>query len=147
MPRVDREIEIGAPVESVFAFMSNPINMQLYPGIIMVHEMTGEGLGRHWREVYKLDGVDMPEECTVIEYDPYHREVLENRGPIESTWTEEFDPEEAGTHLHFTLDWKIPDFLSDEEALYNLDDLTRHSVDDYLHHVKDTLESMMSFHA
>ena len=147
MPRVDREIDIGAPVESVFAFMSNPVNLQLYPGISEVRELAGEGLGRHWREAYKLGGMEVQEECAVVEFDRNHREVLESHSPLESTWTEEFDPEDSGTHLHFTLEWKIPDFLPDEAALYDLDDLTRHAVDDYLHRVKDSLESIMSYRA
>ncbi len=146
MPRVEEDITIGAPVETVFAFMDDPVNTQLYPGIVSVHDMTGDGLGRHWRENYRFGGIEMLEESTVIEYDPNHKEVLENRGTIESIWLEEFAPVEAGTRIHFVVDWRVPENVRDEETVCTLDEITRDSVHKYLHNVKYTLESIGSLH-
>ena len=147
MPRVEEEITIGAPVETVFAFMDDPINIQLYPGIVDVRDMTGDGLGRHWRESYRFGGVELLEESTVVEYDPGRREVLENRGGMESIWTEEFMPVETGTRVHFAVDWRAPEKVRDEEVVYTLDEITRDSVHKYLHKVKYILEGTRSLHA
>ncbi len=140
MPRVEEDISIGAPVEDVFAFMADPVNTQLYPGIVGVHGMTGCGLGRSWRESYRFGGREIPEESTVIEYQPNHRKVLENRGAIESVWLEEYTPTETGTRVHFVVDWRVPGDVRDEETVCTLDEVTRDSVHKYLHNVKYILE-------
>ena len=109
MARVERSIVIEAPVEKVFAYVEDPMNQLEYlPSIVEVKDVTGQGVGAHYRWAYKMTGLRFEGESTMTEYTPNERMVVEGKGGIASTWTWIFTPEEGGTKVNLTVEYTIP---------------------------------------
>ena len=111
MPTVKRSIIINAPVEKVFNYIADPRNEpEWLPGSVEVTDVTRteEGVGSHYRWVYKILGIRLQGETTVTEFVPNERIVTESKGGIPSTFTHTFQPEGAGTKGTVTVDYTIP---------------------------------------
>ncbi len=74
MAKVERSITINAPVDKVFAYISDPANqLEWLPSITDVRDVTGQGVGRRWGWTYKMIGLSFRGEDEVIEYIPNQR--------------------------------------------------------------------------
>jgi carbon monoxide dehydrogenase subunit G len=94
MAKVEKTITINAPVEKVFGYVEDPMSQLEYlPSIVEVKDVTGQGVGGHYRWTYKMAGVRFDGESTLTEYTSNERMVVEGKGGIASTWTWIFAPE------------------------------------------------------
>ena len=109
MAKVEKSITVNAPVEQVFAYVENPMNQLEYlPSIVEVKDVTGQGVGAHYRWTYKMTGLRFEGESMLNEYIPNERMVVETKGGIASTWSWTFTPEDGGTKVHLTVEYTIP---------------------------------------
>jgi len=111
MAKVERSITINAPVEKVFAYIADPmLDPEWQPGSVEVKDvtLTEEGVGSHYRWVYKLVGLRFEGESTTLEYIPNRRIVTQSKGGIVSTWTYTFEPHDGGTKLSVVVEYTIP---------------------------------------
>jgi carbon monoxide dehydrogenase subunit G len=109
MAKIEKSITINAPVEQVFAYISDPTNQtEWIPSIIESKDHTGSGVGQHWRWTYKMVGVRLEGESTVMEHIPNERRVFQTKGGAVSTWTFTFKPHDGGTKLKMDIDYTIP---------------------------------------
>ena len=109
MAKVEKSITVNAPVEKVFAYVENPMNQLEYlPSIVEVKDVTGQGVGAHYRWAYKMTGLRFEGESTLNEYIPNERMVVETKGGIVSTWSWTFTPEDGGTKVNLTVEYTIP---------------------------------------
>jgi len=109
MPIVNSSINISAPVEKVFAYVTDPLTSpEWVVGMTEVTDVTGSGVGQHFHWKYNMLGVPLRGEGTVREQVPNERRVTEGKGGITSTWTLTFAPHEGGTKLDLELDYTIP---------------------------------------
>ncbi len=109
MATIHRIVSIKAPVSQVFAYLEDPRNdVEWLPGVIETTDVTGSGEGQHHRWKYKMVGVPLSGETTVVEYVPNKRLVLQSKGGGESTWTFLYEPKDGGTTLNLTIDYTIP---------------------------------------
>jgi carbon monoxide dehydrogenase subunit G len=109
MAKVERSISINAPVEKVFAYVSNPANeMEWFPSITDIRDIKGEGVGQKYGYTFKMAGLPLKGESEVLEYTPNQRYVTESKGGIVSTWTWTFKPEDSGTRLNVVVEYTIP---------------------------------------
>ena len=111
MAKVERTGTINAPVEKVFAYIKDPSNnVEWIPSQIEVTDLTRteEGVGSHYRWVYKLAGMRFEGDSTCTEYVPNQRLVTESKGGIVSTWTYAFQPHDGGTRLNLVLEYTVP---------------------------------------
>jgi carbon monoxide dehydrogenase subunit G len=109
MPTINNSINISAPVEKVFAYLSDPRNSPEWLGSLSeVTDVTGSGVGQHYHWKYNMLGVPLRGETTVSEHVPNERRVTEGKGGVTSTWTFTFAPHEGGTKLDVELDYTIP---------------------------------------
>jgi len=109
MEKVERSITINAPVDKVFAYITDPKNeMEWLPGNTDVRDITGQGVGQRWGYTYKMMGVPFKGEDEVLEYTPNQRYVTKSTGGIRSTWSWTFKPEDGGTRLNVTVEYTIP---------------------------------------
>ena len=109
MAKVEKVITINAPVEKVFAYIDDPMNeLEWFPGVMEIRDVTGKGVGARSRFVYKMIGIRLEGESTVTEHIPNERIVTQSKGGIISTWTWTFKPENGRTRLTVVVDYTIP---------------------------------------
>jgi len=109
MARIERINTINAPVEKVFAYLSDPMNeLEWLPGMMEVKDVRGKGVGGHYRFVYRLIGLSREGESTCTEYIPNQRIVTQSKGGIVSTFTWTFKSQNGGTELSVVIDYTIP---------------------------------------
>jgi uncharacterized membrane protein len=109
MATVTKSINISASVEKVFAYVSDPMNTpEWISSVIEVTDVTGSGVGQHYRWRYNMAGVPLKGETTVTEEIPNKRRVTEGKGGILSTWTFTFEPHDGGTKFGINLEYTIP---------------------------------------
>ncbi len=109
MPKLNNSINISAPVEKVFAYITDPLTItEWLVGATEVTDVTGSGVGQHYHWKYNMLGVPLRGETTVSEYVPNERRVTDSKGGAISTWTFTFAPHEGGTKLDLELDYTIP---------------------------------------
>jgi len=109
MAKVEKSITINAPVEKVFAYIEDPMNQLEYlPSIVEVKDVTGQGVGAHYRWAYKMAGLRFEGETTMTEYTPNERIVVETKGGIASTWSWTLTSVDGGTEVGLTVEYTIP---------------------------------------
>ena len=109
MPKLNKSININAPVEKVFAYVTDPpATPEWLVGATEVTDVAGSGVGQHYHWKYNMLGVPLRGETTVSEHVPNERRVTKSKGGITSTWTFTFAPHEGGTKLDLEIDYTIP---------------------------------------
>jgi uncharacterized protein YndB with AHSA1/START domain len=109
MPTIKKSIGISAPVEKVFAYTTNPMNLpEWFVGLTEVTDVSGSGVGQHNRWTYSMIGIPFHGESKITEQVPNQRSVSKQEGGMTSTITFTFAPHEGGTKLDFEVDYTIP---------------------------------------
>lgn len=111
MAKVEKSIIINAPLEKVFAYIEDPMsNPEWMVGMVEAKDVTvtDEGVGSHFRWVYKMAGMRFEGESTTTEYIPNQRMVSQSKGGILSTWTWTFDPHDGGTKVNLVVEYTVP---------------------------------------
>jgi uncharacterized protein YndB with AHSA1/START domain len=109
MSTIHNSININAPVEKVFAYVTDPMNApEWILSLSEVTDVTGSGVGQHYHWKYKMIGIPLHGETTVTEHVPNERLVFKGKGGITSTFTYTFAPHEGGTKLDSEIDYAIP---------------------------------------
>ena len=109
MAKLSRSVIINAAVDKVFAYIDDPTNAPEWnPGLIEVTEITGSGVGQHYRWRYKMAGVPLNGETTVSEHIPNERRVIQSKGALEAHWTFTFEPHDGGTKLGMDVEYTVP---------------------------------------
>jgi len=109
MPKINNSINISAPVEKVFAYVTDPMSLpEWFVGVSEVTDVSGSGVGQHYRWKYTMIGIPFHGETNITEYVPNQRSVSKQEGGITSTMTWTFAPHEGGTKLDMDIDYTIP---------------------------------------
>ena len=99
MAKLVRSITIQAPVDRVFAYISEPANqVEIWPSMVEVTDverLPDGGYTHGW--VYKMAGVRLKGSTETVEFLPNQRFVEETKGGIQSILTWTFEPEDGGS--------------------------------------------------
>ena len=110
MAKLVRSITIQAPVDRVFAYISEPANqVEIWPSMVEVTDverLPDGGYTHGW--VYKMAGVRLKGSTETVEFLPNQRFVEETKGGIQSILTWTFEPEDGGTRLTVETEYKVP---------------------------------------
>ncbi len=109
MPKVEKSITVNAPVEKVFNYVGDPMNqLEWLTSMTKIHDVTGSGVGKHFRWVYKMVGVPLAGESTITEHIPNERLVMKSKGGVTSNWIFTFESHDGGTKMELNLEYTIP---------------------------------------
>jgi uncharacterized membrane protein len=109
MAKIQKSITINGPVDRVFAYVDDVMTSpEWLPSMMEVRDVTGSGVGQHYRWRYKMAGVPLNGESTVTEHIPNERRVTDSKGGVLSTWTYTFEPHDGGTKLGIEIEYTIP---------------------------------------
>jgi len=110
MVKIQRSIEIKAPLQEVYAYLSNPQNEpEWMAGMQEIHNLTGSGIGTHFDWTYKMGGLSFKGESTRLEDDRERHFVAKTKGGVESTWTFNMERRsDEATVLKLEIEYAIP---------------------------------------
>ncbi len=109
MAKLERTITINAPVEKVFAYITDSTNeREFVPSITDIRNIQGEGVGKTYDWTYKMVGIPLRGKSKVVEYKPNERYVSKSSGGVVSTWTWMFRSEAGGTQMNLVIEYMIP---------------------------------------
>lgn len=111
MARIQRSIEIKAPVDKVFAYINNPENEPDWlPSMIEVKNVTGLGVGTHYEWSWEIGEMRFHGESTRIEDVPEKRIVVKSKGEhgTESKWIFNLRKKGDATIFHLEIEYIVP---------------------------------------
>jgi uncharacterized membrane protein len=109
MPKINNSINISAPVEKVFAYVTDPMSLpEWMVSLSNVTDVKGSGVGQHYRWTYKMAGIPLRGETTITKHVPNEHLATESKAGIASAFTFTFASHEGGTKLDMDIDYTIP---------------------------------------
>jgi uncharacterized protein YndB with AHSA1/START domain len=109
MTVVRKEVVVHAPVERVFAYINEPTTLADWlPSMVGVQRVIGTGLGQQYEWTYKMAGLLLRGQSTIVEMVPNRRAVHQSIGTIGSIWTYTLEPHEGGTALAIEVEYTVP---------------------------------------
>ena len=109
MATMEKSITIDSPVERVFDYLRDPkSNLEWFPGMEEIKDVTGEGVGAHFRWVYRMAGFPLEGETAVLQFVPNERMVTQSKGGIASTWTWAFAAVNGGARVDLAVEYTVP---------------------------------------
>jgi uncharacterized protein YndB with AHSA1/START domain len=109
MTVVRKEVVVRAPVERVFAYINEPTTLADWlPSMVGVQRVIGTGLGQQYEWTYKMAGLLLRGQSTIVEMVPNRRAVHQSIGTIGSIWTYTLEPHEGGTALAIEVEYTVP---------------------------------------
>jgi len=110
MAKTVKTINIKAPVEKVFDYISEPTNLtEIWPSLVEVKDvqrLPSGGTKNRW--VYKMAGIRLEGTSEDAERIPNQRLVSKTKGGVESTQIWMFQPEAGGTKVTFEVEYTVP---------------------------------------
>lgn len=110
MTKVEHTVDIQAPIQEVFAALTDPHRtVEWNPNIVEVSGVNGPmRVGSSWRQVTMIMGHPSTLTCTVVRCQPPHEGVLEISGEHQGrTWTR-CEPLGSGTRVTQGVEFNPP---------------------------------------
>jgi uncharacterized membrane protein len=110
MATIKKSIFIQAPVEKIFAFMSEPVNLpEIWPSMVEVKDVQPSPAGGYnFSWVYKMAGMRFDGASETVEVIPNRRVVTKSTKGIESKFVWSYQPEASGTRVTMEAEYVIP---------------------------------------
>ena len=109
MAKTVKTINIKAPVEKVYDYISEPTNLpEIWPSLVEikdVQKLPSGGTKERW--VYKMAGIRL-EGTSESEDTKNQRIVSKSKGGVKSTQTWMFQPEAGGTKVTLEVEYTVP---------------------------------------
>jgi carbon monoxide dehydrogenase subunit G len=112
MAKVVRSVNINVPVEKVFEYLNDPLNLlEIWPSLVEVSDVkrTPDGVGSTNRWAYKLAGMRFEGKAEIVEYIENERVVTKaSGGGMEATHTHTYEGTNGGTKFTCESVYTIP---------------------------------------
>lgn len=110
MAKITRSITIHAPVEKVFAYMSEPANLpEVWPSMVEVKDVKPLPAGGYkfgW--TYKMAGMRFEGASETTESIANQRVVTKSTKGIASTFVWMYEPKNGGTKMTLEVEYVVP---------------------------------------
>jgi uncharacterized membrane protein len=118
MSSISKSITINAPIEKVFAFMNDPMNLpEIWSSMVEIKNARINKLGGYdfgW--VYKMAGLKFDGESATTELIKNKKIVTESTKGIRSKFVWNFDYAKDQTHMTLEVEYTIPNPLINKLA-------------------------------
>jgi uncharacterized protein YndB with AHSA1/START domain len=117
MVKIERTTIINAPVERVFAYITNPANLpEIWPCLVEVNDVhqTLEGTGTTYTWVYKMAGEHFEGTAEITECIRNQYLVVKDFGGLDATRITTLQPANGGTSYTVRVEYVIPVSLLSE---------------------------------
>ncbi len=144
MKKVQKSIEIKAPVQRVYDFLTQPSNLPgIWPNLVAVSNIVSRAGGSHdfdWE--YKMAGIHFKGHATTEEAQPGKLVRVRNEGGIPSTfiWTYQ-GLDGSGTRLTLEVEYTIPAPVIGRIAEALVARMNERDAETVLANLKDAMES------
>jgi uncharacterized membrane protein len=102
-------IVIHAPADRVFAYVDDPMNLvEWLPTMIEIRNVIGTGAGQQQEWTYKMAGLLLRGQATVVEHVPNKSAVHQTIGMISSNFGYAVEPHEEGSVLTLEVEYSVP---------------------------------------
>lgn len=109
MALLSKSAVIHAAPERVFAYVTKPLALpEWLPSMVEVRNIVGTGAGQQYEWTYKMAGLLLHRQSTVVEYLPNQCAVHQSIGSIGSDWTMAVAPHEEGALLSIRVEYSVP---------------------------------------
>ena len=142
MAKITKSVTINAPVEKVYAFMSEPTNLpEIWPSMVEVKDVQPSPAGGYnFSWVYKMAGVRFDGASETTEAIPNQRVVTKSTKGIESTFVWMYESEGGGTKLTLEVEYTVPIPLLGKLAEAFIVKQNQHEADVMLANLKARME-------
>jgi len=110
MAKITKSVTINAPVEKVFAFMSQPTNLpEVWPSMVEIKNVQPSPAGGYnfgW--VYKMAGMRFDGASETTESITNQRTVTKSTKGIKSTFVWIYESKDGGTKLTVEVEYIVP---------------------------------------
>jgi carbon monoxide dehydrogenase subunit G len=105
MAIIERSIDIKAPLERVFSYITDPANrVEWIPDVSSIRNTSGSGKGQKWDYTYKMHGIPIKGKVEVTEYIQNKRYSHKNNRGFAKNWSYDFQSTSEGTRLTVTVE-------------------------------------------
>jgi len=102
-------IVIHAPADRVFAYVDDPMNLvEWLPSMVEIRNVIGTGAGQQQEWTYKMAGLLLRGQATVVEHAPNKSAVHQTIGMISSDFGYTVEPHEEGSVLTLEVEYSVP---------------------------------------
>jgi uncharacterized membrane protein len=149
MANVHKKITIHAPIDKVFAHMTDPRNLpEIWPSMVEVKNVrpgTHGGFNFDW--VYKMGGMHFNGSSDTTEFVHNKHQVTKSTKGIESKFTWDYETIKDGTQLTLEVEYKVPVPLVGKIAEAVLAKQNEHEANLMLENLKNKMEIETPVHA
>lgn len=142
MKHISKSIEINAPVERVFDFITTPMNLlSVWPSMAEITNVQRSADGKHsfdW--VYKMAGIPFKGHSATTDVEMPVRSIVQNTGGVPSTFSWKFEKKGSGMRLEINVDYEIPTPVIGKLAEAVVARINEHECLNLLANVKATME-------
>jgi len=143
LAKLQKSITINAPVEKVFAYLSDPNHLpEIWPSMVEIKDVKPAPTGGYnfgW--VYKMAGMRFDGASETTEEIPNQRTVTKSTKGIESQFVWDYKPENGGTNLTVDIEYKVPVPLLGKLAESFIIKQNEHEADTLLNNLKSRMEA------
>jgi uncharacterized membrane protein len=142
MVKVHKTIKIHAPVDRVFAFLTDPHNLpEIWPSMVEVKNVIrAAGGGYNFGWLYKMAGMKFEGASEATEFVLNQRHSTKSTKGIESKFTWVYQREDNDTRLTVDIEYKVPVPLIGKIAEAIILKQNEHEADALLENLKNRME-------
>jgi carbon monoxide dehydrogenase subunit G len=140
--KITRKIDINAPVDRVFAFLTDPNHLlEVMPSLVEVANIDKKAEGGHsFDYVYKMAGLRLHGHSATSLVEKNKRIIVRNTGGVPSTFDYGYEAVGKGMRLTLTVDYSVPGAVIAKLAEPIVHRLNEHEADLFLQNVKTRIE-------
>jgi uncharacterized protein YndB with AHSA1/START domain len=143
MARVEDSVDIRAPIEIVFAAVTDPRrSLDWNPTLVDVSNMTGlpPAVGTSWRQIANYVGRRVTLDCRIAEYNPPHEGVLDISGDYAGRIVTLCESVQGATRLVQTIEFEPPGGIAGRLAMAVIQPVIKREIDRTLTRQREILE-------